>query len=166
MYPEIIERQDTLQRLFAQATQLQNDDEIDVEVKAGFLSYLCVKTYVYVELSVQIILIEYVKSATNDGPVGNFVNDQLRINRALKRSELLKLLGKFSQEWKQNLGEAMRGKLGDSLNSIVSIRNNISHGDDVDLSLIRLQDYYNDVQKVVELVHDVCEPLGAQADET
>ena len=111
MHSDIVERKDTLDRLFVQATLLQNNERVDEEIKSGFVSYLCVRSYVYVEFAVQTILEEYVKAVTNDVPIGKFVKEQLRTNRALRRSELLSLIGKFSEEWRKNLGDTTRGQL-------------------------------------------------------
>ena len=157
MHSEIIETQNKLQRLFAKAATLQSDDRTDVEFKAGFVSYLCIRTYAYVESSVQIILKEYVKSVTTDVPIERFVNDQLRINRALRRHELLNLIGKFSEEWRENLRDATRGRLGDSLDGIVINRNTIAHGGDShNLSLAVLKSYFSDAKEVVRLVFEEC----------
>lgn len=158
MHTDIVERKDMLDRLFEKATLLQENENVDEEIKSGFVAYLCVRSYVYVEFAVQTILKEYVSAVTNDGPIGNFVKEQLRINRALRRSELLNLIGKFSEEWRKNLRDTTQGRLGDSLDSIVNNRNKIAHGDDVYISLRNLQSYFIDAQHIIELVYNECVP--------
>ena len=158
MHTDIVERKDTLDRLFEKATLLQDNEDVDEEIKSGFVAYLCVRSYVYIEFAVQTILKEYVKAVTKDVPVGKFVKEQLRINRALRRSELLSLIGKFSEEWRKNLRDITKGKLGDSLDSIVHNRNRIAHGDDVYISLSNLQSYFIDAQRIIELVYNECAP--------
>ncbi len=160
MHTEIVERKDTIDRLFEKATILQENENVDEEIKSGFVSYLCVRSYVYVEFAVQTILKEYVRTVTNDPPIGSFVKEQLRINRALRRSELLNLIGKFSEEWRKNLRVTTQGKLGDSLDSIVNNRNKIAHGDDVYISLSSLRTYFSDAQKIIELVYNECVPTN------
>lgn len=157
MYKEIVDRKNTLDRLFHQANALQDNDNVDEEVKSGFVSYLCVRSYAYLEFAVQTILIEYVKTVTNEGPLGKFVRGQLRVNRALRRSELLRLIGKFSDDWKTNIRDSTQGQLGDSLNSIVNNRNKIAHGDDVYLSLSNLESYVSDAHRIVELIYNECD---------
>ncbi len=158
MHTDIVERKDTLDRLFEKAILLQENEIIDEEIKSGFVAYLCVRSYVYVEFAVQTILKEYVSAVTHDVPIGNFVKEQLRINRALRRSELLSLIGKFSEEWRKNLRDTTQGKLGDSLDSIVNNRNKIAHGDDVYISLSNLQSYFSDAQHIIDLVYNECVP--------
>lgn len=162
MYAEVIESQTKLQRLFAKAELLFRDDTIDVEVVSAFNSYLCVRTYAYLETSVETILRAYVRSVSNDNVLERFVNVQLRRHRNLSRSELLKLLGNFSDEWRVRIRDAIKGKLGDSLDSIVNLRNGIAHGSDTsDVSLDALKDYFSDAKSVVTLVFEVCRPISA-----
>ena len=155
MHPEILQQQDKLQHLFEQAHQLQERDDIDDEIKVQFVWYLCVRTSGYVESSIKTILREYVKSKTSDIPTANFVNRQLRYLTPY-RNEILKLVGQFNSEWKENLRISINNELGDSLRSIVTNRNNIAHGSDVTLSLRDLGKWFADAQKIVDLVYSEC----------
>lgn len=157
MYAEVIENQTKLQRLFTKADLLRKDDSTDVEVVSAFISYLCVRTYAYLETSVETILRAYVKSVSNDNVLERIVNVQLRRHRNLSRSELLKLLGNFSDEWRVRIRESIKGRLGDSLDSIVNLRNGIAHGsDNSDVRLDALRDYFEDAQKVIEMLYKTC----------
>ena len=158
MHQEILQKRDKLQRLFEQAEELQKIDAVDGETKSGFVSYLCVRTSGYVESSVKTILKEYVKSkASNTAPyIANFVNRQLDSTFNPRRSEVLRLVGQFNLEWKENLKVSINNELGDSLRSIAINRNNIAHGVDVDLSLKDLRKWFADAQKVVERVYSEC----------
>jgi len=158
MYPEILQQQEKLQHLFEQAEQLQKIDEVDVEIKSGFVSYLCVRTSGYVESSVKTILREYVESKTNNAPIVSFVDKQLDYTLTPRREQILALVGQFNSKWRENLRDSIKGRLGDSLHSIVVNRNKVAHGDDVVLSLEDLKKYFEDAQEVVELVYNECDP--------
>ncbi len=155
MHREIVEHQLKLQRLYEQAKHLQRQDGIEDETKSGFVSYLCVRTFGYVESSVKTILREYVKSNSNDRPTFNYVNSQLR-NLTPRRDQILELLGQFNQNWNANLRDSITVDHGDSLRGIVVNRNDIAHGDDVDLSLLDLERYFVHAQEVVQLIFDEC----------
>lgn len=160
MYQEVIETQAKLQRLFTKAELLLKDDSADIEVVSAFMSFLCVRTYAYLETSVETILRAYVTSVSNDNVLERIVNSQLRRHRNLSRSELLQLLGNFSDDWRVRIRDELRGRLGDSLDSIVNLRNGIAHGrDTADVSLVALHDYFNDAKSVVTLVFEVCKPV-------
>lgn len=160
MYADVIENQTKLQRLYTKADQLLKDDSTDVEIVSAFISYLCVRTYAYLESSIEAILREYVRSVSNDNVLERFVNAQLRHHRNLNRSELLRLLGNFSDEWRAKIRDAIKGRLGDSLDSIVNLRNGIAHGSDSsDVSFVTLKNYFADSNEVVRLVFEVCSPM-------
>ncbi|MCY3977104.1 MAG: HEPN domain-containing protein [Chloroflexi bacterium] len=162
MHTEIVESQNRLQRLYSKAERLRKDDSTDAEVVSAFTSYLCVRTYAYLETSVESILRAYVRSVSNDKLIERLVNEQLRRHRNLSRSELLKLIGKFSDEWRVEIREAIKGKLGDSLDGIVNLRNGIAHGSDTsNVSLDSLKNYFADAKAIVELVFHVCKPLNS-----
>ena len=155
MHPEILHQQEKLRHLFEQAKQLQMNDDIDDEAKSGFVSYLCVRTSGYVESSVKTILRKYVESKTNDKSTVNFAHSQLE-RLTPRRSQILELVGQFNEEWKKSLGKTITVELGGSLGSIVKNRKDIAHGVDVDLSLADLGEWFEDAQKIVELVYSEC----------
>ncbi len=160
MNVEVVENQTKLQRLFTKADLLQKDDSADIEVVSAFMSYLCVRTYAYFESSVGTILRAYVRSVSNDNVLERIVSVQLRRHRNLRRSELLQLIGNFSDEWRVRVREAIKGRLGDSLDSIVNLRNGIAHGRDTsDVSLDALRNYFDDANEVIKLIFDVCKPV-------
>jgi len=160
MHADIIESQNRLKRLFSKAERLLKDDSTDAEVVSAFTSYLCVRTYAYFETSVEAILRAYVRSVSTDRLIEKLVNEQLRRHRNLSRSELLKLIGKFSDEWRVEIRNAIKGKLGDSLDGIVNLRNGIAHGSDTsNVSLRDLRNYFEDANEVIRLIFDVCKPV-------
>jgi hypothetical protein len=160
MYLEIIRQQERLKRLFRQADELQRNSEIDEEVKAQFIWYLCVRTSGYLEYSIKTILRKYVQSNTGSTPyIANFVNSQLDFTLNPRRDRILDLVGKFNRSWKDNLKVTTKGELSDSLTSIVNNRNLIAHGDDVNVSLKDLKKYFDDAQKVVKLIYDECNDI-------
>lgn len=164
MYLEVIENQTKLRRLFTKADLLQRDDSADVEVISAFMSYLCVRTYAYLETSVETILRAYVRSVANDNVLERLANVQLRRHRNLNRSELLQLVGNFSEEWRVTIRDAIKGRLGDSLDSIVNLRNGIAHGSDTsDVSLDALRNYFEDANAVIKLVFEICKPVIGSA---
>ncbi len=158
MHPEILQQQEKLQHLFQQAEQLQQIDDIDDETKSGFVSYLCVRTSGYIESSVKTILREYVKSKTNNVPIVSFVDKQLGYTLTPRREQILDLVGQFNLKWRENLKDSTKGRLDDSLDSIVSNRNKVAHGANAVIHLSNLKEHFEDAQKVVELVYNECDP--------
>ena len=112
MYSEIVEREDTLRRLFDHAVRLQKNAVLDLEVRSAFESYLWLRTYANMETSVRTILIEYVRSVTSDDSVERFVASQFEFRQPnLWYSVLIKLISSFNPDWTDQLKDAMTKKM-------------------------------------------------------
>lgn len=156
MHSEILQSQEKLVHLFEQAEQLLKNDTVDEEIRAQFVWYLCVRTCGFVEWAVQKILMQYVESNSSNQPIQNFVDTRSR-NLTPNRDGILRLVGDFNPVWKQTLQDSIKNEKSAALTTIVKNRHSIAHGRDVDLTLRQLQDYFRDVQNVVQLVYDVCD---------
>lgn len=158
MHREIIDQQNVLNHLFEQAERLQDKGDVDYQIKAQFVWYLCIRASSFVEFSVKTILKEYVKAETKNAPyLANFVNKNLEHSFNPKPSRILDLLELFNSDWKQNLADSIHGRLSSSMGSIVANRNKIAHGDDSDITLERLAGYFADAQEVVRLIYIQCD---------
>ena len=171
MHSEIDDQFDRLSQLFDQANDLDALDDVDDEVKSHFTFYLCVLTSGYIESSLKTILREYMGSRVAKEPlslephVRAFVENN--VNRIFSRTfnpsreRVLDLLSEFSDDWKDEIKSRTKDELGAALDSIVSNRNNIVHGENSDLTLPRLRIYFGHAQEVVKLVYEQCNPADA-----
>ena len=156
MHPEILHQQEKLRHLFEQAEQLQQIDGVDDEIRAQFVWYLCVRTSGYVETSIRTILNKYVSSQTSNVSIISFIDERVRHTRRMRFDEIATLVGRFSSEWEKRLRDSTPEGPKRSLGNIVTNRNNIAHGSDVTLSLRDLGKWFEDAQKIVELVYSEC----------
>ena len=157
MHHDIVRHEEKLQHLFTQAKEMQDLDELDEEAKSGFVSYLCIRTFGYIESAIKTILKEHVRSNMRDTQTFNYVNSQLR-NLRLRRDNIIELIGTFDRQWSEGLKSRITVDHGDSLKAIVVNRNEIAHGGDVDIRLPDLERYFGDAREVVGHVFDVCNP--------
>ncbi len=155
MHLDIVRHEEKLQYLFTQAKQMQDLDDLDEEAKSGFVSYLCIRTFGYIESAIKTILKEHVRSKTSDTQTFNYVNSQLR-NLRLRRDNIIELIGTFDRQWSEGLKTQITTDHGDSLKAIVLNRNEIAHGGDSDISLRDLEGYFAHAREVVEYVFNVC----------
>ncbi len=72
---------------------------------------------------------------------------------------LQETLGAFDPEWRRDLEGFVVDEKKDALDSIVDLRNTISHGQSVGVTLARVKGYYEHIQRVVDHVADMCAPL-------
>lgn len=151
---EVIRAKQKLDNIFAKIYQLPLDD---IELKSHWARYLCILVSGFLETSVRSIYSEYAKKVSNSN-VANFVERKLADLQNPKMEKILQLTGTFNPEWESNLRIATEGELKDAINSIVANRNNIAHGRDVNITYIRIKDYYEKAIKVINMIENQCNP--------
>lgn len=127
----------------------------DLELKSEWACYLCARTSGFVETSVESILSEYAEEKSTS-EVANYVASTLERFTSANRANIAAVLRRFDESWTSQFEERMTGSLPGSLNSVISNRHRIAHGDDVSLSYVRMKDFYVDVVEVVKIIGDIC----------
>lgn len=69
---------------------------------------------------------------------------------------ILQVAGSFDPTWRREL-ESLEDRVKDAVDSIVSNRNQISHGENVGLSLGTMRRYYDGAVVIVEAIQKQCE---------
>ena len=164
MHPEIIRNQEKLVHLYEQARILQSFKDIDDEVKAQFVWYLCIRTSGYVEYSVRTILLEFYEASTEHQPLGDFVIRQLRLSREFPMRRVMAIFQSLVREKGGSSGDFDYSKLDTTLQSIQQNRNRIAHGGDAyRLSMSDLDTYFAAANEVIRMVFEECNPSDTVA---
>jgi len=150
MYVEILQGQQRLDVLFERVKGLGND-----EVKAHLAKYLCVLVSAFLENSMRIVVLKYVGTRSNDN-VLNFVNRQLRHVTNLNEEKLKQLLGAFSGDWRIVFETDISDEQKAALDSIANLKNHVAHGKPTTISFGRVNNYYQNIRKVVEIAQRIC----------
>ena len=88
--------------------------------------------------------------------IANFVEEQLRDFRNPKMEKILEIARMFSPKWEEDIRKASEGEKKDAIDSIVANRNRIAHGEDVSITFSRINNYYANVIKFIELMNNRC----------
>ena len=150
---QVRREQQRLDNLFVKITAFSDD----IELQSHWARYLCICVSGFLENSVRMIYSQYAKNKSTP-QIANFVESQLDEFQNPKMEKILRLTGLFSREWESNLRKDTEGELKDSVDSIVSNRNNIAHGQDVAITYVRIKIYYQNALKVVDLIENQCNP--------
>ena len=67
----------------------------------------------------------------------------------------MKFLSKFSGDWGEKFQEKISEKQLESLNSIISNRNSIAHGQQDNISYKMIGQYYIDLKEIVRALKDI-----------
>lgn len=84
-------------------------------------------------------------------PVSRYLSHKFADITNLKESKLRDTLGLFSTEWQEQFERFIQDnqQLKASLDSIITNRNNIAHGQHVSLTLKSVKQYYDDIKVVI-----------------
>jgi len=147
----IIEAQEKkLDSLLDQIKKMKDDDEL----KAHLSRYFCVRISGYLENVVKLLVNNFCEGSSPE-PIKNYVDRDLRNLTNLSEEKLLKFLKKFSEEWEYSVSSMLTEIHRSSLNSIISNRNNIAHGQPDSISPKIIETYYNDLKEVVNVLKSV-----------
>ena len=116
--------------------------------------YLCVLSSATLQSSLHSILNEYVRSSSNI-TVQRFVRVQLDRTRNPSPSESVGLPREFDEQWAQDVRRFMKGEKADAIRSIVSNRNNVSHGRTCTATIRDLRNWFDHAKKVIQFCHDL-----------
>lgn len=127
----------------------------DEEALSHWAKYLCVLTSGFLENAICALVNSYVQHYSNSY-ISGFVAKQLETFYNPKFKKVTALLESFSIEW----SEFIKGKATDiqkeALSSIVQNRNVISHGDNSDITFLRLKIWYDRAYELLDLLESKC----------
>ena len=131
----------------------------DLELQSDFARYLCVLVSGYIEKAVVEFIREHAREAGTP-TLQRFVEHHTKNFWNPKASRIQELLGSFEPRWRKELEKFLVDERKDAVDSIVSQRNKIAHGDSVELTYNRISKYYQQAQLVIDRVEELCVPGG------
>jgi len=129
----------------------------DPETKAHWARYLCVLVSGFIENSVRSLYIQYAQNKSAPY-VSAYVARNLGQFQNPKMQNIVNLAHSFSPAWGKELKDATDGELKDAIDTVVSNKNNIAHGKDVQITLIGIKNYYARAWKVLGIIDNHCNP--------
>ena len=137
--------------LFARSESFQGKEE----PLAHWTRYLCVLVSGWLETSVCDIIGDYTQKRSS-GYVSHYVSQQLDKFWDPSMDKILALTCDFSPEWMKMLEEATKGEIKAAINSIVSQRNLIAHGESSSISYEQLKKYYQKAIEGIQILESQC----------
>jgi hypothetical protein len=128
----------------------QKDDEL----KAHLSRYFCIKISGYLENVLKTLIYTYC-DGTTPRPIVNFLETDTKNLTNLSEEKLFKFLKKFGASWDTQVDNKFTDSHRSSLNSIISNRNNIAHGQSDSISPKIIEGYYVDLKEIVSILKSV-----------
>lgn len=130
------------------------DTITDDEVKGHFAKYLCIRTSGLVEVFFKTQIEDYA-TGKSPKPIVSFINHKFRTFTNINTKKINDLFEVFSSEWQQRFNDEMTEEQKSALNSVISNRNNIAHGNADNISLTNAKDYYLKVKEVLGILDSI-----------
>ena len=150
---EVARLQQKLDDTFQRAAGAQGD----LELLADFARYLCVLVSGFLEQSVRELVLEHTRKKAAPA-VQRYVESRLRRFSNAKTQRLMDLFGSFDIDWRRNLEGYLVDERKAAVDSVIDLRNTISHGRHVGLTMNRVADYYAQIKLVVDHIGGICDP--------
>lgn len=123
----------------------------DDEIQAYLSKLLCIRASGLLESSVKNLISEYV-SGSSPKPIESFVSKSIKNLTNLRDEKLITSLRSFSDDWANELVKQITDEQRSALNSVITNRNNIAHGENDNITFTSMQMYYFKVKEVIEIL--------------
>lgn len=138
-----------LDNLFLQINQVQDD-----EIKAHMSKYFCVLISGYLENVLKFLVANYSEGSSPQA-ISAYVQNTMRSATNLSGEKLSKLLKRFDDDWEGDFLNIVSEQQLESLNSIISNRNSIAHGQQDNISYSLIGQYFSDVKQIVLILKNI-----------
>ncbi len=149
---EVLKYEDRLEHLIGYSP---SDDSLD-EFQAHWARYLCVLVSGYIEIAIPAVLSTY--TSAQAGPfVISYVEKQLDHFHNPKFGRIIDLISAFNPAWADSIKTSSEGAIIDHVNSIVANRNQIAHGRDTGVTLVRVRDWFTSAKALIRSLESLCD---------
>lgn len=147
---EVIRRRQKLDAVFNAIDELG----LDSEPLSHYSRYLCVLTSGYAEQSIKELIVAYCRVRSAEQVV-RYVSGQVNMVRNINKERLKQLLTSLDPKWWDNLEPNRSAELA-ALDSVVAVRNAISHGADTGMTMLSIRQYFTSINVLLD---DLCNQL-------
>ncbi|MGZ9669545.1 HEPN domain-containing protein [Pseudomonas sp. GNP014] len=135
-----------LDAAFARADKI---DIMETELRADFARHLCVLVSGFLDQTIKNFTTEYVKKRASP-QITHYVSGSIKNLTNLKSTKLSTHLLSFDESWRVDIEKLISDERKEAIDSLVTLRHGIAHGQPGDVSLARVKGYYNEIVKVIQ----------------
>ncbi|TVQ57623.1 MAG: hypothetical protein EA366_08210 [Spirulina sp. DLM2.Bin59] len=127
----------------------------DIEINNDFARYITVRISGLIEVTVRECYDQYT-SGKAAPDVHRYVRRKLKRFQNPRVKDVIELARDFNEGWAVEL-EGIDLEVRDAVDSIVTIRHSVAHGGEQGVTLAKVEQYYQQVLKFLELIQRQCE---------
>ncbi|MDE5570994.1 MAG: hypothetical protein K2I86_02925 [Prevotella sp.] len=141
----------------------QLDDQFELvkkveneEIRSMLAQYLCIRTSGLLETFIKSRISDYVQGRVPK-EVNRYISGKIKDITNLKCTKLEDVLKSFSNEWAKDFNSDVEEheQQKNSVDSLVTNRHNIAHGQNGNISFKNLEQYYNDVKAIIKTLDTI-----------
>jgi hypothetical protein len=152
---ELSRQKDRLDSLFKKVKNFE-ENNIEIDVISHWAKYLCVLCAGFLENAITEVFTDFCKSAASDN-VANYARSSLSHINNPKSQIFFQVANNFSKNWGEKYTEFIElNNRKEAIDSIMSNRHLIAHGNNSDITLYRLVDWYKKSIEVIEFLEQLC----------
>lgn len=126
----------------------------DDETQAHMSKFLCVQSSGYLENVVKSLIESYLDKSCPQS-VSRFVQKKVSNLTNLEFEKLCSFLDSFDSNWKLNFANQISDEQKAALNSIISQRNAIAHGNPSSITFNSINNYFKDLEDIIIILESV-----------
>lgn len=152
MVPEIISNKQRIKNIIRKYKPIDDD-----ELKKDIARYVCVLVSGYIEESLRLLINNYANGKSSP-KIQHYVNSNIKRITNCKYNKIIDVLNAFDSAWsddfttKVSTQEPIPNQFKDSIDSVVSTRHEIAHGKNSGISIVRIEEYFQNVDKAITLL--------------
>lgn len=135
-----------IERVFALADGSDSD-----EIRSELACHICVLTSGYIEERVREIVVGYCARHASPAIVEHIRRNLHRFRNA-KMEKILELVAQFDSQLRDSIELKAGDEMKDAIDSIVSNKNTLAHGQNSGLGLETMRDYYHRAVRLIAIV--------------
>ncbi len=126
----------------------------DEEIQGHFAKYLCVRTSGLFEHFIKSQIGDYADK-TSAKPIAKHVKVKNKYFTNVDYSKLDTFMNSFSSEWWSEFNKYLSDDMKSSLNSVISNRNNIAHGNQDNITFRNMKTHYTNMKKIISIIDKI-----------
>jgi hypothetical protein len=155
MNPSILAHRQRIDHLFKKGAFFT-----EPEIQSEWSKYLCILVSGFIEESLRVLLEKYCENKASPN-IQKFITKQIGNITNCKTDRIRQILGEFSLNWESKFTNKIReeskidGEIKNAIDSVIINRHKIAHGKSIGMSYSNISDYYNHVEKAVEILEEI-----------
>jgi hypothetical protein len=156
---EIDRRIKRLDSTLLRLKKLDKEIDYDLQISSDIAKYFCVLVSGFLEQSIIYLIIEYSEDKSHKN-IARFIEQNIDHWTNPKKEKIKNLLGSFKKEWGEKVEKTIIDQKHELLDSMIANRHNIVHGNDVGITVTRVESFYKNAKCVLLDIQNIINEQG------